>query len=97
MAGEATDAVVLEQGASIELADGIHLFVEDAYVPAAALVLCGAEGGPEELVATTYSLVPGAGTGLRLVSGYVDGARAYLWVSAATLWLSRDGAQPAAR
>lgn len=93
---EATDSVELVQGIQIALAEGILLFVEDVYVPASTLMLCGAEQGPVELIAATYSLVQGTGLrpGLRLVAEYVDGAPAHLWISAGALWISRPSAEP---
>jgi hypothetical protein len=95
---EPTDSALLVQGSRIALTDGILLFVEDVYVPRFTLMLCGAEQGPVELVAATYSLVPGSGPGpgpgLRLVPEYVDGASAHLWFSADALWISCARAEP---
>lgn len=89
-----TDSVLLTQGARIALAEGILLFVEDVYVPPAALMLCGAEQGPVELVAATHSLIAGAPGRLRLVPEYIDGAAAHLWFSADALWIRRGRAEP---
>lgn len=93
---DVVDSVMLEQGVRIALADGILLFVEDAFVPPFALMLCGAEQGPVELVAATYSLIAGTGDApsFRLVPEYVAGALAHLWVSAESLWIGRAGAAP---
>lgn len=93
---DVVDSVLLEQGVRITLADGILLFVEDAFVPPFTLMLCGAEQGPVELVAATYSLVAGAGEApsYRLVPEYVVGAHAHLWVSAESLWIGRMGVEP---
>ena len=91
---EVTDSVLLEQGRRIALAEGIELFVEDVFIPVSTLMLCGVEQGPVELVATTYSLVPGAGPRLRLVPEYVDGAPAHLWFSADALSISRARGEP---
>lgn len=94
--GEAVRSVLIEQGAQIELAEGVLLFVEDVYIPPSTLMLCGVKDGPIELVAATYSLIPDADSArsLRLVPEYVDGAGGYLWVSAGTLWIGQAGAEP---
>lgn len=91
------DAVTLERGQRVELADGLFVTVESVEVPTHALVLLGAAQGPVELDATTHSLLLADGQGsrtLRLVAGHVPGAAGHLWYSGASLWICPVGRDP---
>lgn len=88
--GREVDAVTLEPGLRVELADGLFITVESVELPTHTLVLCGAAQGPVELGSLTHSLLLGDGGGpptLRLVAGFVPNAAGHLWSSGARLWI----------
>lgn len=91
------DAVTLEEGLRIELADGLFVTVEHVELPTHMLVLIGAVQGPVELGSSTHSLVAdGQPRTLRMVAGFVPNAAAHLWYSGSRLWIRVDGQEPEA-
>jgi hypothetical protein len=92
--GLEVDAVTLEPGLRVELADGLFITVESVELPTHTLVLCGTTQGRVELGASTHSLLLSDGPGprtLRLVAGYVPSAAGHLWYSGANLWIRLKG------
>lgn len=84
------DAVTLEPGVQVELADGLSLTVEKVTLPTHGLVLCGIAPGSVALGASTYSLLLAEGPGprsLRVVAGFVSDAAGHLWYSASRMWI----------
>lgn len=96
--GHELDAVTLEEGLRVELADGLFVTVESIELPTHILVLIGAAQGPVELGSATHSLLADGGQPrtLRLVAGFVQDAAGHLWYSGARLWIRVDGREPEA-
>lgn len=91
------DAVTLEEGLRVELADGLFVTVEHVELPTHMLVLIGAVQGPVELGSSTHSLVAdGPPRTLRMVTGFVPNAAGHLWYSGTRLWIRVDGQEPEA-
>lgn len=91
------DAVTLEEGLRVELADGLFVTVEHVKLPTHMLVLIGAVQGPVELGSSTHSLVADGPPGtLRMVAGFVPNAAGHLWYSGTRLWIRVDGQEPQA-
>ncbi len=91
------DAVTLEEGLRVELADGLFVTVEQVKLPTHMLVLIGAVQGPVELGSSTHSLVADGPPGtLRMVAGFVPNAAGHLWYSGTCLWIRVDGQEPQA-
>lgn len=91
--GHEVDAVTLEKGLRVELADGLFITVESVELPTHLLVLIGTAQGPVELGSSTHSLLVESGEPrtLRLVAGFVPEAAGHLWYSGARLWIRLDG------
>lgn len=99
VAGREVDAVTLEPGLRIELAEGLFVTVEGVELPTHTLVLCGAAQGPVALGSSTQSLLVeehAQPRTLRVVAGFVANASAHLWCSGARLWIRRRGEEPEA-
>lgn len=92
--GREVDAVTLEVGLRIELAEGLFVTVDRVELPTHTLVLCGAAQGPVELGSSSHSLLVGEEAGprtLRLVAGFVANAVGHVWCSGARLWIRLRG------